>query len=73
MPAPFPIIRSEHTGRVSARRGWFGRIVMQVELRCTSYEAFDFGHKWPISTWLTWRDVTWADITARAVFGERPT
>lgn len=56
--------RHECTGRARPRPGWRGRQVLQVEVRWTSFDAFDFDCLHPLHTGLKWRDATWEDLQA---------
>lgn len=57
-----PRIERELTGRARVRPGWFGRQILQIEVRHTSYRAFDFERATPLSSWNGWRDATWEDM-----------
>jgi hypothetical protein len=59
---PPPRIERELTGRARVRPGWFGRQILQVEVRHTSYRGFDFERANPLSSWSRWRDATWEDM-----------
>lgn len=52
----FPICERTLTGRMRVRRGWFGRMVLQVQI------VFRGRLNVP-GEWVTcWRDATWEDL-----------
>lgn len=66
----------ELTGRARARPGWFGRLVLQVEVLITSYSACPPRPGADRNAWRElmrsqgtqrthWRDATWDDLQAR--------
>lgn len=62
------------TGRVRARPGWFGRMVMQVEIKVDTFSAcppppackdpVDWESRMHKGSHLCWRDATWFDAAA---------
>lgn len=58
MVAPIPRIRETLTGRVRARAGWFGVVVLQVEVR---RETLDFSDV-VLCAWHEWRDARVSDM-----------
>lgn len=76
-----PIVEKALTGQVSARRGWFGKFIVQVEVAHDHYyptppppngDATEWRKKMYIGRHTRWRDATAEDINklhlgARAV------
>lgn len=82
MVLPIPRVKRTLTGRAQVRRGWFGRHVLQVEVRIERPESKPLGLlRWrpsttpagpqPVRSRTVWRDATWRDLrhSPRLVIG----
>lgn len=58
--------RTAMTGRARVRPGWFGRQVLQVELRRDYFQLPH--HEKVLSTRFEWSDATWEHMQARPSF-----
>lgn len=60
MVAPLPVYRCTLTGACRVRRGWFGRVVMVVEVCVESLEPC--APERVKASWHEWRDVRLSDF-----------
>jgi hypothetical protein len=75
MVAPLPRLLCTATGRMRVRRGWFGRLVPQVEIlmkHLSPWHPTAPGQRRPpdeiIGSWREWRDMTWDDALSQSTW-----